>query len=223
MGKLTYQVSARQAGNRVCYILSNGIMPQRALDTLAGRYGVSFVIVDGIDWDNDLTPWPAPGVPRGSAPFRGLAADFLTRLTGTIVPGAERDLGLEAAVRTLAGISLSGLFAVWQFMQCTAFTNIISISGSFWYEGFADWIEKAPFATRAPGAKAYFSLGVEEPRSSNRIFACVGQCTPRVVEALRRHGTETCFQWNPGDHYAPFEPRMVRALDHIYGRGTVSH
>lgn len=224
MGTLSYQLSARQSGDKVCYILANDTVPQAKLDELAARYGVSFVNVYGFDWDNDLTPWPAPGVPKGTAPFKGFAPDLLTRLTGTLVPSAERALGLTGAERTLAGISLSGLFATWQFMSDTTFANIISISGSFWYEGFVQWIEKAPFATRTPGAKAYFSLGVEEPRSSNRIFATVGQCTPQVVDTIRRHGVYTCFQWNPGDHYAPFEPRLIRALNHIYGHGTaVSH
>lgn len=36
----------------------------------------------------------------------------------------------------MAGVSLSGLFALWQWLMNDTFRNIISLSGSFWYAGF---------------------------------------------------------------------------------------
>ena len=109
------------------------------LKGLAERYGVSIVVIDHVDWNDDLTPWPAVGVFKKAKPFGGKAAAFLDKLTNEIVPKTERDLGIEDAERTLLGISLSGLFAVWSAFNADTFSNIISISGSLWYDGLVEF------------------------------------------------------------------------------------
>ena len=66
----------------------------------------------------------------------------LPNLTHEILPETEKDLGIEHAERTLLGVSLSGLFAVWAAFNTDAFANIISISGSLWYNGFVEWMKE---------------------------------------------------------------------------------
>ncbi|MCR4849015.1 MAG: hypothetical protein K5920_09245 [Bacteroidales bacterium] len=83
------------------------------LKELAGKYGVSIVVIPGANWNDDLTPWPAEGVFKKAKPFGGQAASFLDKLTNEIIPETEGDLGVMDAERTILGVSLSGLFAVW--------------------------------------------------------------------------------------------------------------
>ncbi len=65
-------------------------------------------MITGMDWDNDLTPWKAKGVPSGSADFKGLAPQFLSFLKERLIPEIEKELNVSSGVeRTLAGVSLS--------------------------------------------------------------------------------------------------------------------
>ena len=125
-------------------ILPEGIKEDLAngLERLAEKYGVSIVVSNDVNWNDDLTPWPAEGVFKKAKPFGGLATSFLDKLTNEIIPEAEKSLGLEEAERTIMGVSLSGLFAVWSGFNTNAFANIISISGSLWYEGFVEWMKE---------------------------------------------------------------------------------
>lgn len=201
---------------RVVYLLSPLDGDDALQENIAAKYGITLVTVTGMDWDNDLTPWPASGVPRGCPPFKGNAGTFLQHLTDSVIPVVENTAGINAdAERTLAGVSLSGLFALWQWIGGDLFRNIISISGSFWYDGFVKWLDNTTIPRKE--GKAYLSLGVEEPNSSNRIFATVGDCTRRVADRLAVSGADVRFEWNPGNHYAAIGPRMARALDFICG------
>lgn len=130
---------------------------------LAEHYACGIAFITGIDWDNDLTPWRAPGVFQRDAPFEGKAQEFLDNLTRVIVPAIDKAMNLTPEFRTLAGISLSGLFATWQWIESPFFNNVISISGSFWYDGFTTWLRSAPIPPR--GGKIYLSLGDEEELS----------------------------------------------------------
>ena len=110
-------IQLKQNTNRICYmILPEGIKENLAegLAILSEKYSVSIVVINDVDWNNDLTPWPADGVFKKAKPFGGHAAGFLDKLTHEIIPDAEKQLGIEEAERTILGVSLSGLFAVWQ-------------------------------------------------------------------------------------------------------------
>ena len=131
-------------------ILPQGIKKDltAGLGILSEKYGVSIVVIEDVDWNDDLTPWQAEGVFRKAKPFGGKAALFLDKLTREIITDVEKQLGIKKAERTILGVSLSGLFAVWSMFETDAFTNIISISGSLWYDGFVEWMEESTPSTR---------------------------------------------------------------------------
>lgn len=185
------------------------------IDYAAQAYGTSIAVLTGFDWDNDLTPWPAKGVPAGSPDFKGNAPDLLSRLKEKVIPGIEREMGLgDACVRNLVGVSLSGLFAMWQWAVCDLFSSVASLSGSFWYDGFADW-----FASRRLPEKrgmAYLSLGDTEANSKVKAFQSVAADTEKVVSALEKAGIRTVFESVPGNHYADPLPRLERAFRSLY-------
>lgn len=209
--RFTIELVTADGAERVCY------MPMpfevEALQPLADEFKMNFVVISGMDWDNDLTPWPAPNVPAHQPPFAGNACAFRRVLREEILPQAEERLGMRAPRRILAGVSLSGLFALWTWVQTTAFHDMISISGSFWYPGFVDWLRRQPIADVLNKGTAYFSLGVEEPHTRVKEFRSVGKDTEEVVSYLKLHDIRTLFQWNPGNHFADPVPRLRRALE----------
>ena len=187
--------------DRIVYILY-------PMDTLAGwiepaaaKYNTTIVVITGMDWQNAFSPWPAKGVPEGSPDFKGESPAFLEILQHSVIPCVERGLGFSPAPeRTLIGVSMSGLFALWQWMQSDAFTNIACLSGSFWYEDFAEWIKTVRIPSK--NGRAYFLLGDREARSKVKAFATVADKTQEVIALLHGAGIATEFQLVPGTHYS---------------------
>ena len=144
----------------------------------------------GTGLDDVLSPWPADGVWKGQAPYKGLAAEHLRWMMEECVPQVEAQFGGKDILPVIAGYSLAGLFALWAAWNSGYFRRVASISGSLWYPGFTDFIRNnAPRTGLKEGTgleKAYFSLGDRESR--------------------------TTFEWNPGNHFDHPELRMARAL-----------
>lgn len=62
------------------------------------------VAIDQVDWNRDLSPWPAKRAFRGGEDFGGGADAYLKELTEIIVPAVEADLRLVPSCRIL-GVS----------------------------------------------------------------------------------------------------------------------
>lgn len=197
--------------SRVTYIL----YPMTVLDdwivSASEEFKTSIVVITGMDWDDDMTPWPAKGVPKGCPDFKGLAPEFLKRLE-SIVGKVETKLGLTAKQfeRNLVGVSLSGLFTLWQWPQCLLFHNIASLSGSFWYDGFIDWFRRQDFSGKK--GMAFFLLGEKESKSTVGAFKPVEVNTETIVSALRSDGIKVIFDIVPGNHYQFPIDRLNRAM-----------
>lgn len=203
------------SADRICYVLYPLDSLGEWIEEAAEKFGVSIAVITGMDWADDLTPWPAKGVPAGCPDFRGEAPEFLSRLTSTVLPEVERRLNMNPdAVRTLAGVSLSGLFTLWQWMLNDTFVNIISLSGSFWYAGFVEWIKSHPVPKKS--GKAYFLLGDKESKTRVKAFQPVQTDTEEIVAYLHENGISEFFELVPGDHYQYGEQRLTRAFDRIF-------
>lgn len=188
------------------------------LEDLAGRYGIALVSVFGMDWDNDLTPWPAPNVRRNASDFSGGADRFLNILENELIPEIETEiLGVGnrflPSQRALIGISLAGLFAVWTLAYSDSFASTGSVSGSFWYDGFAGWLDGRHLSRSAKNA--YLSVGNQEKESRNPRFASVEDCTKMVCSTLKNKGMNVFFELNPGNHIADGVPRIRKAIEHL--------
>lgn len=198
--------------NRACYILMPQQMDELDLEAWAVRFGYNVVVVSGMNWADDLTPWPAPGLRSGDAPFGGRADDFLCLLTDKVVPAVERRLQLESTgERLLVGVSLSGLFAIWSWMRNDCFDHVVSVSGSFWYDSVAEWIASGGIHPKR--GCAYLSIGDKEERSGNTRFRSVGHNTESLAAEFRRQGISTYFDRLPGTHFSPIGPRIEKALE----------
>jgi len=201
---------------RIAYILYPvSDMLDRWIEPAAERYGVAIVVVTGMDWQNVFSPWPAGGVPAGSPDFKGESSVFLHTLCHKIIPQVEAALGMgDNPERTLVGVSMSGLFALWQWMECDVFKNIASLSGSFWYEGFMEWMESMTIPHKS--GSAFFLLGRQEAKPHVKAFASVSANTSEIVELLKRDGIKVMFESVPGNHYSNPIPRLEAAFSALY-------
>ena len=209
----------KQSSNKICYmILPEGIKGELCdgLKALSEKHDISIAVIEDVNWNDDLTPWPALGVFKKAKPFGGKAAAFLERLTNEIIPKTERELGIEDAERTLLGVSLSGLFAIWSAFNTDTFANIISISGSLWYDGLVEWMKEQ---TPSPQLKKVcMLLGEKEKNAKEKRMATVEEKTLDVANILKaRSRAAITFDLVEGTHFSPALPRMERAMMCING------
>lgn len=198
-------------------ILPEGVREDlsEGLKMLSDKHCASIVVINNVNWNDDLTPWPADGVFKKAKPFGGHAAVFLDKLTRDIIPEAEKHLGIEKPERTILGVSLSGLFAIWSTYNTDAFINIISISGSLWYDGFVDWVKKN---TPSPSTrKVCMLLGEKEKLAKDKRMATVEECTHAAADILKEKASASIvFELVEGTHFSPIMPRLERAFEVVY-------
>ena len=169
--------------------------------------------VSGVDWNRELSPWPAPGVFRGGGDFGGEGPAFLDILIRQIIPLAEAQLGFAPVSRAVAGYSLAGLFALWSVFQTDVFDRAVSASGSLWFDGFMDYMS----ASAPPSGlrQVYLSLGDKEKNARNQRMAAVEDCTCRAAELLREWNIPVMFEMNPGGHFQDIPGRIARGIDQL--------
>ena len=168
----------------------------------------TLVCIGGVDWDRDLSPWPAEKVFRGGDDFSGGAEDFLHTLLTKIVPAAEGDL--SPAWRGLFGYSLAGLFSLWATTKTDAFTKCASVSGSLWFDGFTAYLSAHPLLGQP--TKVYLSLGDREEKAKNPRMQQVRIATEQAKAILQSQGVPCAFELNPGGHFQDVLERQRRAV-----------
>ena len=208
-----------ETSNRIVYL----IYPELAefngewLEKMSEIYKISVVAVyvPADQWNDALTPWPEPGEAKGCPPFAGKSKEFLNLLKSKILPLAEKTLGnINIEERNLIGVSLSGLFTLWQWMLCDTFRSIGCLSGSFWFNGFIDWFDKQPVPHKT--GKAFFLLGEEEPHAHVKAFQSVGVNTETIMEKLKESGIKVTFEWVSGNHFSRPVHRAEKAFNALF-------
>lgn len=188
-------------------------------------------------WNDDFTPWAAPAIRAGEEAPQGRADRYLSCLTREIKPymDAHYRTKPEAEHTALFGYSLGGLAAVYAIYKTDVFGAAASLSGSLWYDGFCEWMEREkPLRT---DLRVYLSLGKKESRSKNPRMGRVAECTEGAREILKgqmqqggddgvgsdacaagcdspTNGNEEsiCFVWNEGGHFHDIEGRFAKAI-----------
>ena len=201
---------AAYPSERICYV----ILPEKLkesehswLESMAAVHGANFVVVSGVNWEEDLTPWKAPGLKGGE--FAGRAQHFLETLKADLFFNLEASLRIPKPDRSIVGVSLSGLFAVWASLSMPLFSAVGSVSGSLWYDGFLEWMKEN---TDTVTGRYYFSLGNKEKDGKNRRLASVEESTLEAVELLKSAGKEVIFEYNDGNHFGPLIERIEKAI-----------
>ena len=166
------------------------------------------------NWNDDLSPWPAPAIRKGEADFAGLAHKTLAWILDRLIPKVESLVpATRRGAKGIFGYSMAGLFALWAMGQTAVFSICASCSGSLWYEGFYEYAtENEPLAP----CSIYLSLGEGEERTKNKYFSRVGDATRRTAALLEASTMceKVSLVWHPGGHIGAVGERLAAA--HIW-------
>ena len=89
------------------------------------RTGASVLAIRNLDWNRDLSPWPADKVFRKGEDFTGQGADTLQAIEEWL----NRNGGGYRTV-IIAGYSLAGLFALYAAAEMAGFAGLASTPGA---------------------------------------------------------------------------------------------
>lgn len=217
VGSIRVRTVDTEPGSPVIYLID---APEHPTDLDAIADGCRSVVVSlpVRDWAVSLTPWPAPGLRRGSADFGGRANETLGEVAAAI-GDIERGHGLSPTRRAICGYSLAGLFSIYAFARSGLFAAFASVSGSVWYEGWADWLRALPLD--GTGRFAYLSVGSREKHAPNPRMRSVEADMLACADILRQDGCEVVTEVGPGSHFQHQTERLaaaITALDSFLGR-----
>ena len=168
------------------------------IDEPASDRACSIVKVAVRNWNDSLTPWPAPGIYRGEAAFKGEAAITLAELIEEAIPALEQAEGLSPAKRAICGYSLGGLFSLYAFTHSDSFCACGCLSGSVWYENWVEHLRNLDFD--GTGKFAFLSIGSMEKHAAPKILHHVQDDMVECAKILSERGCETEYIVGPGNH-----------------------
>ena len=193
----------------VVYVVDS---PEHPFDigSVAAGIACTIVTVPVADWNDSLTPWPAPGLYRGEPDFGGNAARTLADLRDRVIPFIEREAGLHPRKRAICGYSLGGLFALYAFTHCEHFDACACLSGSVWYGGWVEHLRTLEFDGN--GRFAYLSIGTKEKRAALATLKRVQDNMAQCASILRERDCEVEYAIGPGNHMSFIPERFAAGL-----------
>ena len=199
--------------------------------------GVSLVHI-GVDlWEENFSPWCAPRFFAKGPNFGDGAQKTLDTLINHVIPWTESELTDPPTYRVLVGYSLAGLFNLWAGVSqqvargcqpgtatgstgapaapqpAATFQRIGAVSGSFWFPGLLDYVDRQLSEGAVGLTHAYLSLGDREARTPNPQIMHVRENAELLASKLESVGITSTFELNRGNHFQNVEGRMQKALD----------
>ena len=172
---------------------------------------VTLVVITGLDWDKELSPWQMEPVFKGNQ-FTGGAETYLKELTEEIIPAVEKEVGVPSK-RIIAGYSLAGLFSLYAAFKSELFTNAISASGSLWFKDFTNYLKDT--TPNGELQSVYLSLGDKESDAKNEIMKTVKDKTVETKMILEEKGITVTYEENPGNHFMENDIRVAKGISWI--------
>jgi predicted alpha/beta superfamily hydrolase len=207
-----YRVYGSKAGGVPLFVLStfegDGSLEWEALKKVTDK-PLTLVVVHDVDWNADLTPYPADPVYKGES-FLGQGEVYLRYLTQQVLPEVSKSLANPPSFYGIAGYSLAGLFACSTLFWDSPFTRVASASGSLWYPGFLGYAKKHEGSLSSKYVS--LSLGNKESHTKNPLMSQVGEMTQEFLAFLKEKGAKASFEWNEGNHFVDSEGRTARAI-----------
>jgi predicted alpha/beta superfamily hydrolase len=217
-----YKVTEMKAGGRDAALMLSGDKKapllftvsdhedrEKFLDDLGGA-DVNILSVSGVNWEDELTPWPADKIMKKTPDFTGHADGFLREITDVIISDAEESGALEPDEVWIGGYSLMGLFSAYAVFRTDFFDRMFSASGSLWFDGFVDFTRENEISKDL--RQAYFSLGDREANAKNSRMARVADCTDAVTSEFEKSVGDVFFEYNQGGHFNDPEGRQAKAV-----------
>lgn len=166
--------------------------------------------IGNLQWDHDMSPWYCEPIMKGDAPCTGGALAYLDLLVSRILPEALDKVQGTPAYTGIAGYSLAGLFALYAMYQTDVFDRVATMSGSFWFPGFKNYV--FTHTMKRKPEKVYLSLGDKEARTGNKVLNTVQSNTEEIVEYLRRQSMKVEWELNPGNHFQQAALRSAKGI-----------
>ena len=173
-------------------------------------FDFNFVVISGLDWEHDMSPWNIPPISKNIINCTGGADKYLHLLTKSIIPKAEEYMHGNVLWRGLAGYSLAGLFAVYSIYKTELFSRIASVSGSFWFPAFKDYVFSHGMISKPD--YIYFSIGDKEAGTKNQYLKSVQANTEEIEVFYKSCGINTTFELNIGGHNKGVAERITTGL-----------
>lgn len=167
------------------------------------------VVISKIDWDADMSPYPADKVISRHDNFAGNADKYLEWMLTSLIPHCEKLLRVDNPLRILLGYSMSGLFSLYAMYRTDKFAAYISASGSLWYPDFDDFVISHEPMTKAP---IYLSIGDKECISKNTYLQTIIEKTQHIFEHYKVEGHITQFELNTGNHFVDGDLRQAKGI-----------
>lgn len=216
-----------ESGRSYPVVYVNGEIPVEEiiteLDKVDKKADFILLSIQPKNWNDDFSPWSAPAFRKGEKAPAGKADAYIACLTAEIKPYMDRNYRTqpEPEHTVLFGYSLGGLAAIYAIYKTDAFGIIGSLSGSLWYDGFCEFMEKEKPLRK--DIKVYLSLGKKERLSRNPRMSKVAECTERARDILvsqldaqngQSEAQNVCFEWNEGGHFHDIPGRFVKAISY---------
>lgn len=194
----------------VVYVVDLAEHPFDVVTAAAGLHA-TVVRVPVRNWNDSLTPWPAPGLRPDEPAFGGHADETLTELMGAVIPEVECAHGLAPARRAICGYSLGGLFSLYAFArEGSAFAACACLSGSVWYEGWVNYLRR--ICPDGAERYTYFSIGKKECRAGAPIMRTVQDDLEACAAVLHERGCAVDLVVGPGNHMQHHTERLAAGL-----------
>lgn len=166
---------------------------------------------------SQYTPWPAKALHERFADFGGKGEEYLDYLEKVLIPSVNKELfgNVPPAKTALLGHSLGGLFGIYTLYKTDVFDYVVSISGSFWYPEWDEFVKKnAPVNKKA---SVFLSSGEDEGKDAHDIKRNAAQATKDTYEALLNHLPQGNIemQWNSYGHHENIPLKLSGALAYL--------
>lgn len=181
-GLLIYVPASYPDGDRhypVLYVQDGGYLFQQSANwiehlVLTGQLPeVIYVGVEPVNRNDDYTPWPAEALAAGGPSFGGKGSDYVDWLTGRVKPHIDSRYRTKPgpAHTGLIGGSFGGLISVYAaYLRPDVFGLIGSLSGSFWYERFVEFMRERP-----------------APLDVRKLYMYAGDCEGIYKQNIQKH------------------------------------
>lgn len=173
----------------------------------------SLLAIEGLDWDDDLTPWECPSLGKGDKPCLGKADVYLAYLEEDLIPAVMRENALRPSEFGIAGYSLAGLFAIYAATKSPLFSLVASCSGSLWYPSFKEYLILHPLKPEV--RRVYLSLGDLESHTRHPLLREVLANTEFAFQLFKKQGKDVKFELNKGNHFAFSAERTAKGIDFL--------
>lgn len=116
------------------------------------------IALEGTNRNADYTPWYSKSDNSKYLEFEGRADEYLDFVVNILKPYIESNYA-DIKSSTILGYSLGGLFSLYAVTKTTCFDKVVSMSGSFWYK---DWIEYLKKSNIDRKISVYLNCGKKE-------------------------------------------------------------